>query len=301
MFYIYKITNTKNGKFYIGKSGNLDKRWYQHIYDSKVKPTYFGRAICKYGEDAFDLEIIDSHEDESVAYSLETYWINKLRSRDPDIGYNLAEGGKGGFCGVVLNEETRKKISTFHKSRPRKPMGEETKSKIKEARSKQNRKILDIDFKNQILQMYRTNNYTKQQVADRFEIELKTVKSVIRQGVGLDKFEPYKMPEERKKKISETNLCRQVSNETRKKLSLALSGRKTGSMSKEHKEKIKTSLNNRYSISEDLKNNIIKDFKNLLVRKEIARRNEVSIDCVDKITKGMVRDFPRSDHKLSKE
>ena len=28
---IYKITNLKNGKFYIGSSKNIDRRWWEHI------------------------------------------------------------------------------------------------------------------------------------------------------------------------------------------------------------------------------------------------------------------------------
>ena len=28
---IYKITNLKNGKFYIGSSKDMDRRWYEHI------------------------------------------------------------------------------------------------------------------------------------------------------------------------------------------------------------------------------------------------------------------------------
>lgn len=301
MFYICKITNTRNSKLYIGKTCDLRKRWYQHVYDSKSSPTYFGRAICKYGEDAFDIEEIDSHENEDVAYALEKHWIEKLDSTNPDIGYNLAKGGRGGFCGTVPSEETRKKISDLHKNRPRKPMSESTKAKIKEARDKQDRQLLDIDLKNEILSMYRTNNYTKQQVADRFNIKLSTVKSVIRQGVGLDRFEPYKMPEERKRKLSEVNKGKVVIDETREKLRNNSKFREYKPLSDETKNKISKSLNKYYAVPEALKVKIINDYNDLLTRKDIAKRNDVSIDCVDKITSGLIRESPLKDRVLTQE
>lgn len=30
---IYIITNNENGKYYIGKSKDIDTRWYNHIYE----------------------------------------------------------------------------------------------------------------------------------------------------------------------------------------------------------------------------------------------------------------------------
>lgn len=301
MFYVYKIINTENGKIYIGKTNNVNKRWIQHIYDSRYKPTYFGRAICKYGEDAFDIDVIDSHENEDVAYALERHWIEKLDSTNPNIGYNLAEGGKGGFCGVIPSEETRDKMSKASKARKRNPHTEQAKQKLKEARAKQNRQLLNIGLKNQVLGMYRTNNYTKQQVADRFGININTVKSIIRQGVGLDKFEPYKMPEEQKRRRSKANLGRVVSDETRKRMSESRVGKKHGPMSEQHKARISKSLNERYEISNELKDNIIKDYKRLVKKREIAEKHGVSIDCVDKATKGLSRVSPLTGRSLTKE
>lgn len=301
MFYVYKITNTENGKFYIGKTSNLQERWKNHKSKAKSGRTYFYKAICKYGEDAWDIGVIDSHENEDVAFALEKYWIEKLDSKNPKIGYNLAEGGKGGFCGKIPDEESRKKMSEVSKLRPRKPHTEEVKQKLKEARAKQNRQFLDIDLKNQILGMYRTNNYTKQQVADRFEVNVNTVKSVIRDGSGKDKFEPYKVSEKQKEAISKAGLGRVVSDCTREKLRKAHSGKKTGPMSEEHRAKISRSLNEKYEVSDELKTRIIEDFENLIPRKTIAEKNGVSVDCVDKVTKGMMRVSPLTGRRLSQE
>jgi predicted GIY-YIG superfamily endonuclease len=48
---IYKITNTINGKVYIGQTIQpLDKRWSQHKRSARMKEPYsIHRAIAKYG------------------------------------------------------------------------------------------------------------------------------------------------------------------------------------------------------------------------------------------------------------
>jgi hypothetical protein len=47
---IYLITNTVNGKVYVGKTiGELRRRWSQHIKVAKKgSPTHFSNAIRKY-------------------------------------------------------------------------------------------------------------------------------------------------------------------------------------------------------------------------------------------------------------
>lgn len=42
MAYIYKIINKVNGKFYIGSTKDIDKRWYQHYFALKNNCHYGG-------------------------------------------------------------------------------------------------------------------------------------------------------------------------------------------------------------------------------------------------------------------
>lgn len=59
---IYKATNLKNNKVYIGQTVNkLSTRKQEHIKRSKYDKylTYFGKALRKYGEKSFSWEIID--------------------------------------------------------------------------------------------------------------------------------------------------------------------------------------------------------------------------------------------------
>ena len=63
MFYVYKITNKVNGKVYIGKTDNVQKRWNKHVSASQ-KPNnknhqLIHKAIAKYGTTNFSIEKIE--------------------------------------------------------------------------------------------------------------------------------------------------------------------------------------------------------------------------------------------------
>lgn len=58
---IYKITNKVNGKFYIGSSNNIRKRWRHHKSNLKNGShinIHLQRSYNKYGEESFSYEII---------------------------------------------------------------------------------------------------------------------------------------------------------------------------------------------------------------------------------------------------
>jgi group I intron endonuclease len=106
MFYIYKITNTLNGKVYIGKTNDLYQRKHSHLsiarngainplYRNNGKYNYIHRAITKYGEDNFTFDIIDQNENEDIIFQLETHYISQFQSTNRTIGYNLTTGGEG--------------------------------------------------------------------------------------------------------------------------------------------------------------------------------------------------------------
>jgi len=104
---IYKITNTLNGKIYIGKTKQkLDRRMTQHKCDSKKGSLGIGAAIRKYGWENFMVEVIEECSVEKLN-EREIFWIAELNSKAPN-GYNLTDGGEG-----LINpsEETRAKMS----------------------------------------------------------------------------------------------------------------------------------------------------------------------------------------------
>lgn len=97
MAFIYKIINDVNGKVYIGKTlHNVDKRWKEHINDSKRertenRPLY--RAMNKYGVEHFHIETIEECVEE-IAEEREVFWIKEYNSFGKN-GYNATIGGDG--------------------------------------------------------------------------------------------------------------------------------------------------------------------------------------------------------------
>lgn len=94
MAYIYLITNTINGKAYIGKTeSSIEQRFKEHICDSqkercKNRPLY--RAMNKYGVDKFTIALIEETENPEQR---EEYWIQYYNSYHS--GYNATRGGDG--------------------------------------------------------------------------------------------------------------------------------------------------------------------------------------------------------------
>lgn len=76
---IYKITNTKNGKIYIGQARNTLLRWANHVEDLYLERHANGSMLedfQKYGISAFTVEIIENCEaDKNLLLSRERYWI----------------------------------------------------------------------------------------------------------------------------------------------------------------------------------------------------------------------------------
>ncbi len=96
---VYKIENKVNGKVYIGKtSTSLEQRWKEHVKSSKRQDNQHRpicRAISKYGEDAFEMTLIETVENDAQASEREMYWISEYNSFGTEFGYNATAGGDG--------------------------------------------------------------------------------------------------------------------------------------------------------------------------------------------------------------
>lgn len=123
---IYKITNTVNGKIYIGQTkqyrGNsyfgIEGRFREHINDSMnghSKCTNLSKAIREYGKDKFKITEICRCNEHDVN-NKEKEMISEYDSTNPEIGYNIALGGSGRSV-VNVNEEIRKHIAIGNKSK----------------------------------------------------------------------------------------------------------------------------------------------------------------------------------------
>lgn len=116
-YIVYKITNKKNGKSYIGKTEySLEHRWNRHLSSARNGSKFrFHSAIRKYGEDCWDLSIVESYQtdDENFINEKEIHFIRLFES---DVkGYNATSGGTGGWmlprCSQEVQEEWKNNIS----------------------------------------------------------------------------------------------------------------------------------------------------------------------------------------------
>lgn len=109
---IYKITNTANGKVYIGKTVNFQRRYtsYKGAFKKedirKINP-YFLNSIKKYGPENFTFEVVESCLIDELSEK-ELEWMVEYKSTDQKFGYNLRMDSS---TGMVAHPSTRKKIS----------------------------------------------------------------------------------------------------------------------------------------------------------------------------------------------
>ncbi len=126
---VYLITNTVNGKKYVGMTKtSLKVRWQgQQKFAQKGGCTYFCNAIRKHGVQAFHLEVLRECSSKEEAIELEKQFIRVFGTQDQTKGYNLTKGGEGTW-GRVSTVQTREKISAARKGKPN-PWGADKKGK----------------------------------------------------------------------------------------------------------------------------------------------------------------------------
>ncbi len=113
MGFIYKITNTINGKCYIGETTEKNplRRWENHKYAIKTGRgcPALRNAFKAHGEENFTFEIVRECKDEHII-AIEEYYIEQYDSLVPN-GYNLSPGGQQGgtFAGHKHSNETKQK------------------------------------------------------------------------------------------------------------------------------------------------------------------------------------------------
>jgi len=129
MIGIYKFTNKKNGKVYIGKSIHIERRYKEHFRDANKHgddgSSYFYNALRKYGEEGFnfeallDLSYLEGKPDDIIKKELdywEVFYIKQYNANNPQFGYNISPGGTGGNLGelscIKISESNKKYFET---------------------------------------------------------------------------------------------------------------------------------------------------------------------------------------------
>ena len=135
---VYLITNSVNGKKYVGVTKNIKTRMNSHASHTIPTKAAIKNAIKKHGRENFTIEVI---EEGSVdyCYEREPHWIAELNTLVP-IGYNICTGGRGakGLTGEKNGMFGRRGDAHPHFGKPgyRRgvPHSEETKAKMRAAR-----------------------------------------------------------------------------------------------------------------------------------------------------------------------
>lgn len=91
---IYIIRNTVNSKVYIGQTTmSIKLRFSNHLSAARCGKDYvIGKAIRKYGEDKFYVELLEECLYEELN-EREQYWISFFNSTNNKFGYNISIGG----------------------------------------------------------------------------------------------------------------------------------------------------------------------------------------------------------------
>jgi len=114
---IYKLTNTINGKIYIGKAKSVYARIASH--KCAKSNTYIHHAIRKHKWENFEIEILHEFNisvDKFILLALEVAFIDFYNSIDKNIGYNLTLFGSD-TTGFKFSEESKLKISNSLKGK----------------------------------------------------------------------------------------------------------------------------------------------------------------------------------------
>ncbi len=212
---IYKITNLMNGKIYIGKTtvGNFSLYIENHFKEAlkgKSPKKYFYNAIRKYGRNNFKWEILGYCYSEKELNETEMECIYFYRSFGADgnnydniYGYNMTMGGDG-TKGIKRSEEHIQLLRKIKKNNKNMLNKKHTKETIKLMSESAKGRIVKESTK-ELLSKINTGNIPTEETCRKLSISLKKAYA-----------------EGRRRKRTSAD----VTDETRKKQSIAATGRK---------------------------------------------------------------------------
>ena len=96
---VYQILCRRTGQKYVGSSLDIDQRWKTHRRQLNQRThcnQYLQRAWTKYGEPRFEFRVLELINAKRLRRSEES-WIERLRTTDRRLGFNVNRRATGGF------------------------------------------------------------------------------------------------------------------------------------------------------------------------------------------------------------
>jgi group I intron endonuclease len=144
---IYAIRNVRTGKFYVGSSVDMFRRWSAHrscLNKGSHKSQKLQRSWNKYGASCFEFSVLQVVRDIAELESIEQVWLDRMDA--VDNGYNamkiVGQIGRlpksnehkraivAGRAGYKHSEETKEKQRLAARGRKSRPMSEATKQAL---------------------------------------------------------------------------------------------------------------------------------------------------------------------------
>ncbi len=189
---IYKIANKVTGDFYIGSTKNFEKRFKEHVSSLKNKRhvnTILQKVHNKYGIEKLSFDIIDTVKDLNQLESREQYYLDTLQPK-----YNIRVTANSNL-GLKFSDEHKYKIGLANKGK---------------TRSKEQKKTLSEALKGR--EVWNKGVKTG-------PLSLKTRQKLSKAHKNIPR---GPMLEETKRKLSDINKGKKLSEETKKKISKSL-------------------------------------------------------------------------------
>jgi group I intron endonuclease len=166
---IYKIENIINGKIYIGRSKNIEKRWFEHKRELKHNSHHSRKlqnAVNKYGIENFIFSIIEEAKESDIV-RLEQEYLDLYNSVDD--GYNIIKTASPLAPYRQVSSDTKAKLSAAAKGKIR---SQETKLKLSRSKlgKKSNFTKLTKELVMQIREDYLSGEYTCISLGLKFDI-----------------------------------------------------------------------------------------------------------------------------------
>jgi group I intron endonuclease len=214
-------------------------------------------AINKYGKENFKKELICECKTKNKLNKSEKYWIKKLNSKNPNIGYNIAEGGQSVNYWIYYKKYFPEKYNEIIEKFKDHPVSSETREKLRQANLGK-KYSQEINKKKGLLGSKNPFYGKKHSIETKQKIS--KTQSLKYKGINNPFYGKHHSSETREK-LRQANLGKKLSNETKQKISNSILCSKNPFYGKHHSEETRKILSLKASLSHAKRKNDIEKIK----------------------------------------